>query len=494
MKQEDHFGMTLQTESLASFDVLPAKIRRVAPHLRIMGVAAVLLLVLPGSGCREGESDRIDALVRAEMERQKIPGVAVAIVDGGEVVKARGYGFSNVEHRVPVRSDTIFQSGSVGKQFTSAAVMLMVEDGKLALDDSITVHLPNAPESWRPITIRHLLTHTSGIPDYTETDYDFRRDYSEEEWAAIALGFELEFEPGARWNYSNTAYALLGIIIRRVSGKFYGDVLEERVFDPLGMTTARIISESDIVPNRAAGYRLVDGALANQEWVAPQFNTSADGALYLTTLDLIAWDAGVRSREILEAESWTQIFEPVKLRSGKHYPYGFGWDVDDITGQTVHEHGGSWQGFRTHLTRYLGDDLTIIVLANLAEADPERILDGIAGILNPALARPEATPIPDREPAVTARLERLLVMTREGKLTPAQFAYIRAGYFSEFAAEYARMLNELGDPSRLELIERRELGDDRVYGYRISTAERTLRVSFGLAPDDQISIFSIWPE
>jgi CubicO group peptidase (beta-lactamase class C family) len=182
-------------------------------------------------------------------------------------------------------------------------------------------------------------------------------------------GLEPEFAAGARWNYSNTGYVLLGTIIRRVSGRFYGDILGERVFAPLGMETARVISEADIVPNRAAGYRLVEGELKNQEWVSPESNTGADGALYFTALDLIAWDRGLRAGAILSPESWAQVFEPVKLRSGKPYPYGFGWNVLEFADQKVQRHGGSWQGFKADLVRYLGDELTIAVLANLAEAE-----------------------------------------------------------------------------------------------------------------------------
>jgi len=182
------------------------------------------------------------------MARQKVPGVAVAVVDHEKVVKAAGYGHANVEHDVPVRPETIFQSGSLGKQFTAAAVMTLVEEGKLALDDSIAKYFPEAPEAFRPITVRHLLTHTSGIPDYTEGTIDLRRDYTEDEMARLAFGLKLEFPAGSRWNYSNTGYLLLGVLAHRASGRFYGDILRDRVFQPLGMKTARIISEEDIVP------------------------------------------------------------------------------------------------------------------------------------------------------------------------------------------------------------------------------------------------------
>ena len=271
---------------------------------------------------------RIGDVVRAEMEQQKIPGLAVAVIKDGAVLLASGYGLANVELNVPVTDETIFQSGSVGKQFTAAAVVLLVEDERIRLDEPVTTYLTDAPAAWRAITIRHLLTHTSGLPDYTNDSFDYRRDYTEEDLLRFAYAMEQEFPAGTRWNYSNTGYVLLGIIVRKVSGTFYGDVLKERVFDPLGMDTARIISEADIVPNRAAGYRLVDGELKNQHWVAPSLNTTADGALYLSLRDFIAWDAGIREREVLRDSSWAQVFEPVRLKSGKTYPYGFGWGVD----------------------------------------------------------------------------------------------------------------------------------------------------------------------
>jgi CubicO group peptidase (beta-lactamase class C family) len=327
----------------------------------------------------------VDAFVRAEMEHQNVPGVAVAVVRGGEVLKAQGYGLANVEHQVPVKPETIFQSGSVGKQFTSALVMLLVEEGKLSLADSISKFFPGAPPVWTSITVRHLLTHTSGIPDYTDESLDYKKDYSEEDLTRLAFGLKLEFAPGSKWKYSNTGYVLLGFIIGKVSGRFYGDLLRERIFEPLGMKTARIISEADIVPNRAAGYRLVDGQLENQEWVNPKLNTTADGSLYLSILDLVAWDRGLRAGAILKPESWAQVYTPVRLNDGTTHPYGFGWGVEQVAGQEVHSHGGAWQGFKSYIVRYLGDDLTLVALANLAQANPKAICDGIAAILDPGL-------------------------------------------------------------------------------------------------------------
>jgi N-acyl-D-amino-acid deacylase len=331
------------------------------------------------------EGEAIDALVRAEMGAQRIPGMAIAVVRKGEIVKAQGYGLANVEHDVPVTDETIFQSGSLGKQFTAAAVMLQVEAGKIALSDPLTKFFPDGPPMWRGITVRHLLTHTSGIPDYTDDMVDLRRDYSEDDLVKFAQTLELDFAPGEQWKYSNTGYVLLGVIVRKASGTFYGDVLRERVFAPLGMKTARVISEHDIVPHRAAGYRLAQDTLQNQAWVAPALNTTADGSLYLSLRDLIAWDRGLRARAVLKPESWDAIFAPVTLNVGRKHPYAFGWEVDRLGGQTVHRHGGSWQGFKTYIARYLGDDITIIALANLAQANPGKVVNAIANRLIPQL-------------------------------------------------------------------------------------------------------------
>jgi N-acyl-D-aspartate/D-glutamate deacylase/CubicO group peptidase (beta-lactamase class C family) len=354
---------------------------------------AGLLAAFAGAVAIQAQAvDRIDGIVAAELARQQIPGAAVAVIRSGDVVRAQGYGLANVEHRIPVTPDTIFQSGSVGKQFTAAAVMTLVEDGLVSLTDPVTKYFPDAPGTWAPITVRHLLTHTSGIADYTGGRIDYRRDYSEDELARLAYDQPLDFPPGSQWKYSNTGYVLLGAVVRKASGRFYGDLLRERVFAPLGMKTARVISEAEIVPNRADGYRLQDGALRNQEWVSPSLNTTADGSLYLTLRDLIAWDRGLRSGAVLRPESWKQIFEPVELSTGRRHPYGFGWDVERLAGQPVQQHGGAWQGFKTHIARYLGDDLTVIVLTNLAQANPQRLAHDIAAEFIPKLnAQPSWT-------------------------------------------------------------------------------------------------------
>ncbi len=385
---------------------------------RLLTLASLIFPPAPAGA--QTPLDSMDRYVRAELARQRIPGMSVAVLRGDSLLLARGYGFANLEHRVPAADSTIYQSGSVGKQFTAAAMVMLAREGKLSLDDPIRRYLPEGSPAWRRITIRHQLTHTSGIPDYTDSTMDSRRDYTEEQLVALASRLPLQFRPGATWSYSNTGYALLGFIVRRVSGRFYGDLLRERVFEPLGMRTARVISESDIVPNRAAGYRLVDGGPKNQEWVAPTLNTTADGSLYLTVLDLAQWGRGLNRARVPDSAGLRESWTPVRLNDGGTYPYGLGWMLADQRGRLRIGHTGAWQGFRSSIQRYPEFDLTIIAMANLDTALPEAISFGIAGILEPALLPPHLLPPSEKGPPepVAALLAAVAAGSASSKLAP----------------------------------------------------------------------------
>ncbi len=193
------------------------------PVLRLITVVVILVGAALGQN-PPTQSDQVAQYVNAEIARQHIPGVALLVARDGEIIRAQGFGLANVELQVPVKPATLFQSGSVGKQFTATAIMMLVEEGKIGLDDSITKYFPEAPASWKPVTIRHLLTHTAGFTDYPK-DFNFRKDYSEDELLKIVTGIPLAFPPGTKWSYSNLGYLTLGVVIHRVTGKFYGDVL-----------------------------------------------------------------------------------------------------------------------------------------------------------------------------------------------------------------------------------------------------------------------------
>ncbi|HJS59731.1 MAG TPA: serine hydrolase domain-containing protein [Vicinamibacteria bacterium] len=366
-------------------------------------------------------ADGVDHYVLGVMEKRKIPGVSIAVVKNGRVERAQGYGLANVELDVKASADTVYQSGSVGKQFTAAGVLLLVEDGKLSLDDRLSKHFRSGPASWHRISIRHLLTHTSGLKDYEGgEEIDMRRDYTEAELLKAMMKLPLEFEPGTQWSYSNSGYLILGLLTSKLAGKHWGEFQKERIFDPLGMATTRVISEKDIVKNRAAGYVLDDKReLKNQDWVASSLNTLADGSLYFTVKDLAAWETALHARRFLKPASFEAWWTPAPLKDGTTFPYGFGWAIVEQRGQHVIGHGGSWQGFRTAILRYVDQGLTVIVLANLAEAEPETMAQEIAGLLDPALKLPDASrTAEDPDPGRAAKLRSVLAAWADSRQSP----------------------------------------------------------------------------
>jgi len=364
------------------------KLRRLRVGVRVLvGLGLSFIAAHRARGGQDADG-RVDAFVGAEMREQRIPGLELAVLRDGIVVKEQGYGLANVELDVAVKPETVFQTGSVGKQFTATAVMMLVEEGKVQLDDKLSKYLTGTPAAWKDVTLRNLLTHTSGIADYTDSKYtkaggliNLRGDYTEEQLYQKLVQLPLNFETGTKWKYSNTGYVLLGFVIHKVTGKFYGDFLQQRIFRPLGMSATRIISEADIVPNRASGYELVKGEIKNQEWVSATLNTTADGALYTNVVDLGKWDAALYTEKLLKRGSFERMWTPVELKDGKTYPYGFGWFLNQVNGHRLIEHDGSWQGFTMNISRYVDDKLTVIVMTNLdsGHAKPERVAHGVAG-------------------------------------------------------------------------------------------------------------------
>lgn len=463
------------------------KRRHLLPAAALLHPAAWAAPAAPRLGAR------IDALVAEEMAAQQIPGLALGVLQRGQTLHRRGYGSANLEHGVPVTPATRFQTGSVAKQFTGVAVMLLVEDGRLDLDASITRWLPDAPASWAPITPRHLLTNTSGIPDYDERSLDYRKDYSEDELARLAYALPLQFPPGSRFVYSNTGYVLLGILVRKASGQFYGELLQQRVFTPLGLRGARVISEADLVPQRAAGYRLVDGQLKNQEWVSPSLNTTADGSLYLTLDDWLRWAQVLRRRALLRPASWAQVFAPVRLTSGKPFPYGFGWDLHAGPGPAWYGHTGAWQGFRIAYLHGIDAGLTVVVLTNLASADPQRVARRVAQLLQPALLRPPTEALP-AEPALLDAVRALLAATADGRLDPGAFEFQPLEFFPGTAERYRALLALHGPLSGLTLLDRREQGDDLALTLRARYASASLLLRLARTPAGRWSSFDLTPD
>ncbi|MEI6738733.1 MAG: serine hydrolase [Gemmatimonadaceae bacterium] len=455
-------------------------------------------LTLPWSLRREPlpAAAAVDTLVRRTMETARIPGLAIAVVRRGEVLTARGYGVAELENGTPVTDATMFQSGSLGKQFTAAGVLALVEDGKIALDSSVRRYLPEVPATWQPITIRHLLSHRGGVPDYTSDGFDYRKDYTDADLIAMASALPLEFPAGSRWNYSNTGYVLLGIIITRVTGQPYDAFLRERIFTPAGMPTIRVITEADVVPNRAHGYLPTPAGWEHAAWVAPRLNTTADGSMLLSIRDLIAWNEVVRSRRILRPESWTLMLSASRLPSGRDYPYALGWFLGEAGGHPMQEHGGTWQGFVSQYTRFPDQDLAVMVLSNARAMAPATLAMQVAALYDPSLVPtpPPSTAIADREPQVTATVQAILTRVAAGSLALEDFEVVRQTIFPRMRAALTATVQGKGPLTRLELLARREVGDDVERQYFAWYGTQRFRVLVTLGPLGKLTGLRITPE
>ena len=431
---------------------------------------------------------RVDSLVNAEMKSQRIPGLSLIVVRDGKIDFVKGYGYSNLEHKVPVKAETIFQAGSVGKQFTAFAVMLLVQDGKISLDDKLTKYFPDAPSGWDSITVRNLLNHTSGFGDYTN-NLNYRANYTEDSLYQEFRKRPLIFKAGEKQQYSNMGYATLGIIIGKAAGKFYGEYLKERVFTPLGMTTARIITEEDIVPNRAAGYRLLNDSLKNQEWVSPTLNTTADGSMYVTALDMAKWEAALNAEKLLKKEYYNMMWAPTKLNDGTNENYGFGWSIDSVNDKRILEHNGSWQGFECTIKRYPEQKIAVVVFANLKRASTYKIATRVLRIYQPELSIASVKTISDTEPGVTKRVNEFIINVTEKKLRADQLTTelareIMDSTMQERGSDYFK---SKGKFLKSELLSRKELGNDaREYRYRLLFSKEILGLMIQFNKENKI--------
>jgi CubicO group peptidase (beta-lactamase class C family) len=344
--------------------------------------ALVILLVATVTA----QADKVDDYVKAEMQRQHIPGTSIAVIKDGKIIKAEGYGLANVELNVPARPETVYKIGSVSKQLIATGIMLLIEESKLSLDDRISKYLEETPDTWKEITVRHLLTHTSGIVREAP-GFDPLKIQNDADVIKTAYPLPLRFAPGEKWEYCNVGYFSLAEIIRKVSGKPWGDYLNERLFMPLDMKSTRTTTVTELVQNRANGYVWRAGKLENASIL---FTVRPSGAFLSSVLDLAKWDAALYTDRVLKQSTLSQMWTAVKLNSGATHPYGFGWELSSVAGHKLVHHGGSLPGFRAQFSRFVDDKLSVVVLTNADNADPNLMALGIAALYLPGLI-PERT-------------------------------------------------------------------------------------------------------
>lgn len=438
-------------------------------------VSLVAAFSLPLRLQAAAQADAIDRYVSTQLQRQHIPGLALAVVRDGRIVKLSGYGFADLERKVPATPDSVFEIGSITKQFTSMAVMRLVEEGKLRLDDPTGEYLTNIPDEWRAVTLRQLLTHTSGVPDFEAIiGYGaYRNVWKPEAVIAACAARPMDFPPGSKWSYSNTGYFLLSLILQKVDGERYEELIRQRVLEPAGMTHTRSSEPMDIIPNRAAGYLFNNGHLENRDALQPSIGSGA-GMLVSTVGDLVKWDAALAAHAIISPASYETIWTDQPLADGSLSGYGFGWFVAPMHGRRSQNHSGGTAGFSANILRLPDDGVTVIVLANSGNANSIAIANHIARELVPGLVY---TAIPDQQPELARRVLDFYAHRSDPgvykKPLSTAFAEKILPFWSANLSDY----RELGAPLAIELVERADAHHSR-YRIRYADVSRIASISF----------------
>jgi len=367
----------------------------------------------------------VDSVANAAVTAHRTPGVSVAIVKKGRTILAKGYGYADLENDVPATAETVYRIGSITKQFTSASIMRLVEQGKISLDDTLQKFLPNFPAQGNHVTIRHLLNHTSGIKSYTSLGPKWQRvmreDLATDSLVALFANEPFDFKPGDRWLYDNSGYFLLGMIIEKVSGKPYGQYLQDELFTPLGLKGTIYCDQAPLIKHRAQGYApRPNGQFVNAEPLS-MTQPYAAGSLCSTVGDLAAWTAMLSSGKVVSPASYKQMTTPLTLNDGKPLKYGFGLGVGALRGHRQISHNGGINGFVSELHHYVDDSVVVVVLTNVGNATAPQLEKVIAaralGIPDTAAAPLSAADLARYEGTYQLPRLKIRVFAENGRLS-----------------------------------------------------------------------------
>jgi D-alanyl-D-alanine carboxypeptidase len=336
------------------------------------GIVTSLMVILLAWGAR---GDDVDDLIKSQMQQHHVPGVACLVWKDGQIVKTFYGGDANLEWNAPVGPDTIFEIGSISKQFAAASILLLQDEGKLSVDDNISKYLTNTPAAWANIKIRHLLSHTSGIHSYDDLEgFELRQHLTQAQFISRLARHPVDFQPGEKWAYCNAGYNLLGFIVENVSGEDYLSFLKEHIFMPLGMTNSAFRDPVNVIPHRAAGYVFDHGRYDNRDYDLTDLFSA--GTIVSTVSDLAKWDSALMDGGVLSKSSKKLWWTPARLNNGQPVPvsrngdartYGFGWFLETLEGHKNIGHGGITSGFSAANELYPDNHLFVIIMSNTDE-------------------------------------------------------------------------------------------------------------------------------
>lgn len=342
------------------------------------------------TGVRSEATEQIDQFISEEMEKRHIAGLAALVIHSGQVRYARGYGLADIQRGSSVSPSTPFLVASITKMFTAVGTMLLVQDGKVQLDAPVGIYVDNLPSSWRLVTVRQLLAHTSGISSFTSHDTPPcggpakpQESYGQQDVINEVSCLPLDFEPGTSWSYSDTGYFVLGLLIERVSGLSYEEYLRKRIFIPLGMESTRLMGPMGVDDGRAVGYGREGGHLKPATLLSPVVE-GPSGGLVSTVLDLAKFDAALADERLLPQRVLHEMWRPLRIGTAM---YGLGFAVRPVMGRRQVGHTGGGPGAATSFARFVDDDLTVVVLTNTAQP-PQSIQEVVGGIAEIVLESP----------------------------------------------------------------------------------------------------------
>ena len=453
--------------------------------LVVAGLAAFSLATMVHAAPLDAtQSAKIDAAVRAAIAASGAPSASVAVVKDGEIVYVKAFGQADLATSLAATPATRYQIASVSKEFTAAAALLLVEDGKLSLDDHVSKWFPELTSADK-ITVRQLLSHTSGYSDYWPQDYvmlPMTKPITPHDLMERYAGAPLDYQPGEDWQYSNTGYVVAGLIIEKVSGQPLFDFVNDRILKPVGISDAVDISAQDLVAPDALGYErraLAANRLTPEAGKGWLFGA---GFLGLTAQDVAKWDISVLKQTLLKPESYKTQIDTIKLNNGKDTGYAMGLFVSKPNGHTLVEHDGEGAGYISMNRIYPDDGLAVVVLTNsMSGAAAGDAADRIAFLMMPSQG-------------IDAHLQTVFEGLQAGTVNRDDFTDNFNAYLTpQTVADFKTSLGPLGAPSTFTLSRDSQRGGMEGRAYRVRAGGQTMAVSVYLTPDGKIEQFLVWP-
>ena len=439
-------------------------------------------------------ADPIDDFIKAEMARTKSPSIAYGIVKDGKLVRHEIFGKANLELDVDSQKGDLYEIGSITKQFTAMATLLLAEDGKLSIDDPISKYISESPKAWEGIKLRHLLYQTSGLPDYAfETGIGLIDSYERAKWMEIMTKLPLDFDPGVAWAYSNSNFALLGWVIEKASGMSYTNFMRERIFKPLEMNKTTFSDPNAIIPRRAAGYLSIQNQVLRSQFSSASINS--DGTILSNIEDMAKWDAALRERKLLKKSSYDLFLNSATLNSGRWRPYGMGINVSLPGAEPYYGHGGNSAGYSAGYASYPKAGVSVIVLGNIYAFGGEPLAKQIAELYEPSLkpSSPATKSDPDAKRTETVR-QALLALgagkADESLLEPEIVAPMKTRRAGMSRGGLAPLQNLEG----LEFAGELAVGKDKLVTYKVKTKTRDFVGTILWSAGGKVAMASLRPD